>query len=142
MSVLFKQYWKKTKDFDAFEHLNILCDNSGLELAGYSLVSYQKGWTNLIQSFIQDIKDFPIKLTEVDDIRGQLEINFEMINKRQETKVWRLLNYYKILSRNICMECGNESTQLKAIELNKRFCQECYEMAAMIGKTGTWLDRY
>ena len=99
-------------------------------------------WSELLGQLVLELKQCPIKLLEVEDSHGQLDIKFELLRKRNEVLVWHSLEHFKYLSRLICMECGKKSNDIKATGLNLRLCMKCYRSASKTGKTGTWLDKY
>ena len=128
--------------FDANEHLNMLCKEHSVTMSEDVKVIYQKGWSELMTSLVFQLKDYPIRLIDVDDSHAQLDIKFQMLKKRHEVIVWRILEDFKDQSRVICMGCGRKSNNLKTVVLNLRYCSECFQSAAKNGKTGTWLDKY
>lgn len=142
----FKYYKDKTDNeidkFDAHDHFSKICNEHHLALAEFAKVNYQMGWSELLTHLVIELKEYPIKLLEVEDSYGQLEIKFEMLNKRKEIVVWQQLQYFKEQSRLICMGCGTRSSNLKASRSKLRFCSICLKSAARFNKTGTWLDKY
>lgn len=128
--------------FDAHTHFKALCEEQNVSLASNVMLSYKFGWIELIARLIDELKCYPIKIRSVDDSHGQLDIKFEMLKQRREVYIWRLLESYKEQSHTICMGCGAESNRIKTIGLTLRLCPECYQSAAVKGKTGTWLDMY
>lgn len=132
----------KTDRFDAYDHLSKLCGTNYIALAEYAKVSYQMGWSELLSKLVLELREYPIKLVEVEDSHGQLDIKFEMLKKRKEIIVWHLLQSFKYQSRLVCMGCGSVSSNLKTNGSNLRFCAECFKLAPKLNKTGTWLDKY
>ena len=128
--------------FDSYEHINLLCKERKVAISEYTKVAYQKGWSELMSLLVIELKGLPIRLIDVDDSNGQLEIKFEMLKKRHEVIVWRMLDAYKNQSRIICMRCGRKSSNIKSSGLNLRLCSECYQSAAKNVETGAWLDKY
>lgn len=128
--------------FDAHQHINLLCKEHKVAISEYTRTAYQKGWSELMSSLVIELKGLPIRLIDVDDSNGQLEIKFEMLKKRHEVIAWRILDAYKDQSRIICMSCGRKASNIKSNGLNLRLCTDCYLSAAKNGKTGTWLDKY
>lgn len=128
--------------FDAHDHLSKLCEANNLALEEFAKVRYQVGWSELLSQLALELKDYPIRLIDIDDSHGQLDIKFEMLKKKNEVLVWHLLQYFKDHSRVTCMGCGSKSSNLKANGLNLRFCAECFKSAPKINKTGTWLDKF
>lgn len=134
---------EEVKFFNATMHLTSLVqDDFKLRMSEFVYVSYPYGWTMLIEELMLIIKDFPIEITEVNDKRGQLEINFQMVKQRKEVLVWRALEEAKVTSRHLCIDCGKKVHDKRRLEHLTGKCEQCFNEAGKTGKTGTWLDRY
>lgn len=127
--------------FNAIELTIEMCAQHQIELAEGAIISFPKGWKVLFLTFLNNLKQYPVILTEIIDTYGQLDIKFEMKSKRGELHVRRLIDCLREESRDICMECGSLTNLTKNPDINKWICESCYKSTKQ-GKTGTWLDKY
>lgn len=120
-----------------------LCINTKIKIHEYAELHLMRGWKLIVEDMIETIKTHHLKILEINDYHGALEVKFEMLHPRGEVKVWRALDIAHKESRRICASCGKDKFNRRGgSHLMSLLCADCSKNAALISKTGTWLDKY
>lgn len=130
-----------TDRFDCRRHFMTLCEGAKLDSRATTHIDYPKGWVKIVEHLISEVKCYPIDIESISSQCRQLEIVFRMRSNRNEVKVWRLINTYRLVSQKACFECGN-SMDISPLENIPKLCKKCEKEAGRKGNTGTWLDNY
>jgi hypothetical protein len=127
----------KSKDtFDAQEFAVELCKDKKVVLAT-SEVSFQRGWADIFEVFIECVGRYSIVLLEVKDDSGFLEIDVHMRSTTKAKHIYTSIMTAKYNSKRQCANCGDIKPPNE-----KEYCATCSDAGVMRAPTGTWLDRY
>ena len=127
---------------DALTYLQTLCESTLVSIYEFAKVEFKEGWRNIVEKFVDNIKNQPIILLVVSDEFGDLSIDFKCREKAMEVRVWRAAHYARKQSLYTCMGCGYHGARLIRSEKMVVFCRICMSKLEVSGSTGTWLDKY
>lgn len=128
--------------FNPIDLVKSYCLGTKIELPNYVEIHFLQGWKNIVDSFIQSVRTYPISITQITDLYSVLDIKFEMIKPYKEVYVWRAIDAARNQSKNICANCSRDKGFIRKNNTSEMFCAECIKNAGMNGKTRTWLDKY
>lgn len=128
--------------FDANAFLKDLCVDTKVTVPEYAEIHFQRGWAELVAEFIQNIKNYSIRIEEISDSYKVLDISFGMIKTNREVQVWRAAHDARITSKFTCAGCGNHKGYRRIMQTTNMLCQWCLSNAHLTNNTGTWLDKY
>lgn len=128
--------------FDSQKYFRDLCFDHNIEVSHMARIQFPKGWSKLVFEFVSKVKNYAITITEISDFHSVLDIQFEVIRTTKESEVWRAINYVRQMSLLTCGNCGNPKSFRKGITPVNVLCEKCVDNAHLIGKTGTWLDKF
>ena len=108
-------------------------------LSGMTVIKYGEGWKDIVNRLFFKLKALNFNVLSVDCEYGQLDVDFEVLSKTHELKIWRAVHAARLESRHSCSGCGVhvlEAKQPKALPL----CRKCERISTGDIATGTWLD--
>jgi hypothetical protein len=141
VSDLFNQQAPQEEVFNADAYVRSLCENTKVVISDYLIIQFLPGWKNVMGDLIESIKGYPIQLTQITDSYSILEVKFNVLKLTREVNVWRAIERAREQSQLICAQCGNRKGSRRN-NSTSMFCDDCIKNAGLLGKTGTWLDRY
>lgn len=142
MSASFDQQFTLEIPFDSNQHLRVLCEGSRVEFPMHLQADYPVGWKAIVEDFIKVIRRYPVRLNRFDDMYGELDIRFELLQRTREVQVWRAVDDARMASRKTCMRCGGKAMRENGYRVDGLFCRICIKHGGEEGTTGTWLDKY
>ncbi|MFD0913858.1 hypothetical protein [Methylophilus luteus] len=128
--------YKSNDTFDAQEFAVELCKAKKVILAS-SECSFQRGWSNIFEVFIECVGRYPIVLLEVKDENGFLEIDVHMRSTTRAKQIYTSVMTAKYNSKRQCAHCGDIKPPNE-----RKYCASCSDAAVMREPTGTWLDKF
>ena len=141
MSAFSNQQVALEEAFNPLEYVKSLCINSKLMVTDFTTIQFLPGWKNIVEDLIEAIKGYPIQLTLMTHSHSILDVKFKVLKPTREVIVWRAIERAREQSQLICAQCGNRKGSRRN-NSTSMFCDSCIKNAGLIGKTGTWLDRY
>lgn len=127
--------------FDCRRHFMALCESAKFDCGVTTYIDYPNGWTAIVEQLVVELKHYTVDIKSISSSCRQLDIVFEMRSNRNEVKVWRLINTYRLVSQQACFQCGNSMGTSPFVTIPK-LCKKCEKEAGRKGSTGTWLDNY
>lgn len=141
MSDLSNQQVPQEEVFNADAYVRSLCENTKIIISDYLIIQFKPGWKNVVADLIESIKGYPIQLTQITDSYSILEVKFNVLKVTREINVWRAIERAREESQLICAQCGGRKGSRRN-NYTSMFCEVCTKNAGLLGKTGTWLDKY
>jgi hypothetical protein len=141
VSDLSNQQVPQEEVFNADAYVRSLCENTKVVISDYLIIQFLPGWKNIMGDLIESIKGYPIQLTQITDSYSILDVKFNVLKHTREVNVWRAIERAREQSQLICAQCGNRKGSRRN-NSTSTFCDSCIKNAGLLGKTGTWLDRY
>jgi hypothetical protein len=141
VSDLSSQQVTQQDTFDASEYVRSLCVNTKMIVPEYVTIQFLPGWKDVVADLIESIKGYPIQLTLITDSYSILEVKFSLLKLTREANVWRAIDHACEQSQITCAQCGDRIKSRRNLAAGM-FCEVCTKNAGLLGKTGTWLDKY
>lgn len=129
-------------DFDADGFTRALCNDTKVIIPTGIEIKFMQGWIYIIAEFISSIKDIPVTIYSITDTYSVLDVKFKMETKRGELRMWRAATFLRSESISLCALCASDRKKHWKNNSTNKFCEECQQNAALINKTGTWLDKF
>lgn len=134
--------------FHSINHITALCQDCRVEIGIMGNFLYSKGWREVVEDLIRELKDCNITITEVMEHFGRLVVRFMTDDQQVEIKAWRAVNQADIRASRTCEVCGGKGTLgLHRSRMVDVLCDKCKDK--LTGKksdaakrTGTWLDQF
>ncbi|HEY3299928.1 MAG TPA: hypothetical protein VGJ90_04070 [Methylophilaceae bacterium] len=129
-------------EFEAEDHLKQILAGKKAKVAIYFQASYPEGWKMIVESFIDSIKRYSIEIKSISDDHYQLDVEFAVVGRSHEARVWRAVDTLRKMSWKTCSACGEEKgTNFRGGDTHSvTKCRTCLRSGK--GGTGTWLDKY
>jgi hypothetical protein len=134
--------------FHSINHITALCQDCRVEIGIMGNFLYSKGWREVVDDLIRELKDCNITITEVKEHFGRLVVRFMTDDQQVEIKAWRAVNVADITASRTCEMCGGRGTL--GVHRNHMvgvLCDNCKDKHSdrNLGRpkrTGTWLDQF
>lgn len=134
--------------FHSINHITALCQDCRVEIGIMGNFLYSKGWREIVEDLIRELKDCNITITEVMEHFGRLVVRFTTDDQQVEIKAWRAISQADIRASRTCEVCGGKGTLgLHRSRMVDVLCDKCKDK--LTGKksdaskrTGTWLDQF
>lgn len=134
--------------FHSINHITALCQDCRVEIGIMGNFLYSKGWREVVEDLIRELKDCNITITEVMEHFGRLVVRFMTDDQQVEIKAWRAVNVADITASRTCEMCGGRGTL--GVHRNHMvgvLCDSCKDKHSdrNLGRpkrTGTWLDQF
>jgi hypothetical protein len=133
---------KYDETFDAKAYVTSLCENTKISIPDQVSIQFLSGWKSILEILVQSIKNYPISLIHINDSYSILDIEFAIVKQTKEVHIWRAINHARNESKTTCAFCGAYKNRLSRNRTPNMFCKECVKDIAVVGKTGTWIDKY
>jgi hypothetical protein len=134
--------------FHSINHITSLCQDCRVEIGIMGNFLYSKGWREVVEDLIHELKDCNITITEVKEHFGRLVVRFMTDDQQVEIKAWRAVNVADITASRTCEMCGGRGTLgVYRNQMVGVLCDSCKDKHSdrNLGRpkrTGTWLDQY
>jgi ribosomal protein L37AE/L43A len=128
--------------FDPCYYVRSLCENTKIIIPSHIDYEFEAGWKEIIQDFVNVIKDCSIAIINITDSYSQLDISFAAMEEPKELIVWRAVENARRKSHSTCPYCGKAKTNRHKEGTMSFLCKACTEGSTKNGKTGTWLDKF
>jgi len=130
---------KESGPFIAELHLKMLLLGKKPQLNPGANIEYGLGWKEIVDRLFFKLKGLNFTVLDVYQDYGQLDVDFEVLSKTHELRIWRAVHAARRESRHSCSGRGEhvlEAKQPKALPL----CRKCERISTGDIATGTWLD--
>lgn len=129
------------QQFNAAAYVRSLFENTKITIPEYITIHFLPGWKHVVGDLIGVIGAYPIQLTQMTDSHSILEVKFNVLKPTRGVNIWRAIEHAREESQLTCAQCGN-AKELRRHFSAGMFCDQCIKNAGLLGKTGTWLDKY
>jgi hypothetical protein len=134
--------------FHSINHITSLCQDCRIEIGIMGNFLYSKGWREVVEDLIRELKDCNITITEVMEHFGRLVVRFTTDDQQVEIKAWRAISQADIRASRTCEVCGGKGTLgLHRSRMVDVLCDNCKDKlngkkSDASKRTGTWLDQF